>query len=835
MKKFNNIFVSFLTSGLLFFVISFFVYICGAYTFRNDPLSAKNIINSVSEDKPLTNYIMELENIDPELYEVESFDFVNQYQTNVSFVQAVKHDNSLPRLEYNGQNSPISSISTGKADKNGNNYCHSIFTSSENKFIDFDYDTTSIYLNIVYAYNIFDEETIRNVYVNNPVVYINFGDDDNLLTGNFTNCVFDDESNPTRETTSSYVYFDENSGGEFYNTKWFGKIDSTECVLNFTAENPSLEVGKGVCEYLVGGKLVKRFEYSYNKENKSIFPSDNTDKSLDFDFTFGSSRKFIVKGFIGYGGDKIEETLKDAIGTSFCMISEKVYPTFNLKKSYYLHFGDYSYWNISAIDYVIKNNIVSRVSFPGNSETQQLLASKFAPYVKYFNSTTHIIVSVAYAIVLLISIFLVLLFSYDGTLFVPIYTKKKYKFIINFIVYFVFFLLCTFLVKTINNTMFLNLRITTISQASIFINFLLLIIFSFISIFAKDRTRRTKKTTSVELDKSEPFDVPVCLMFFLRSDKAIQIIDVIRKVKPTKIYLLSDGPRNDEEKVTVKLVRKKIEKAIDWKTKIVKIYNEKNVGVCENIGGGALKVFSKENEAIFLEDDNLPSVSFFYYCRTMLEHFKSNPNVLWINGTNYLADDMGMNNYAFFTQQLLPCGWASWKDKFINAYDKDLKTFNDKSSLKNFKKSYHDARLYRQEFRNIEKEHERIANGEKASSWDYQMAYSLRSKNMYGIAPSVNLINNIGVDEVSIHGGTTDLNIMTKRFCNVPNFELSYKIEIPSNISIDTEFEYRNGNLILYPIKQRFLNYVKRFTKKVFGEKALKKLLAMKEKTKDDK
>lgn len=37
-------------------------------------------------------------------------------------------------------------------------------------------------------------------------------------------------------------------------------------------------------------------------------------------------------------------------------------------------------------------------------------------------------------------------------------------------------------------------------------------------------------------------------------------------------------------------------------------------------------------------------------------------------------------------------------------------------------------------------------------SWDFQMCFSLRSNDMYGISPSKNQIKNIGVDQDSTHG-----------------------------------------------------------------------------------
>ena len=132
------------------------------------------------------------------------------------------------------------------------------------------------------------------------------------------------------------------------------------------------------------------------------------------------------------------------------------------------------------------------------------------------------------------------------------------------------------------------------------------------------------------------FDIPVALFIFKRSEKAILIINQIAKVAPKRIYLIGDGPRNDSEIKEVELCRKEIESAINWDCEIVKNYADKNRGVYENIAGGAKWVFQREKQAIFLEDDNFPEVTFFDYCKELLEKYESDNRVLWICGTNYL-------------------------------------------------------------------------------------------------------------------------------------------------------------------------------------------------------
>ncbi|MDP4182672.1 MAG: glycosyltransferase family 2 protein, partial [Bacillota bacterium] len=170
----------------------------------------------------------------------------------------------------------------------------------------------------------------------------------------------------------------------------------------------------------------------------------------------------------------------------------------------------------------------------------------------------------------------------------------------------------------------------------------------------------------------EGFNVPVTLFFFKR-DKIIQIIDRIREIKPQKLYLISDGPRNDEEEILVNNCRRLVEESINWDCKIIRNYAEQNKGVYDRIGLGAKWVLSMEDYAIFLEDDNLPDLTFFRFCEELLETYKEDTRILWICGTNYLEEYQPKDGASYvFTKHMLPCGWASWSHKFNRFYDGNL-------------------------------------------------------------------------------------------------------------------------------------------------------------------
>lgn len=314
------------------------------------------------------------------------------------------------------------------------------------------------------------------------------------------------------------------------------------------------------------------------------------------------------------------------------------------------------------------------------------------------------------------------------------------------------------------------------------------------------------------------FDIAVCLIIFKRGEKAAKIIDQIALIKPSRLYLIGDGPRNENEASEVNACRKIIESHITWDCEVIKYYAQKNRGVYENIAGGAKWVFEREPYAIFLEDDNFPALSFFQYCKEMLLKYKDDNRVLWVCGTNYLGkyNPIDGSDYVF-TQLMLPCGWASWSQKFTKYYDGNLELFSDEKLLSKVKFYYRNKILYAQNYRSWNIERGRILAGKKPISWDFQMSFSLRVHNLLGIAPKYNQINNIGDDSFSTHGHSSMKNKMTQRFCYVETKELNFPLNHPKCVLIDPIFEKKTEDIIIQPLLMRIKSVIGPKLKKIMG------------------
>lgn len=315
----------------------------------------------------------------------------------------------------------------------------------------------------------------------------------------------------------------------------------------------------------------------------------------------------------------------------------------------------------------------------------------------------------------------------------------------------------------------------------------------------------------------EQFNIPITLFFFKREEKTLLIIEQIARVKPRKLYLISDGPRNEEERERVLSCREKVESLITWPCEVVRDYALENKGVYNRIGEGAKWVLSREKYSIFLEDDNLPEISFFYFCEDLLSKYENDNRILWICGTNYLKEYYPPDGSSYvFTKHMLPCGWASWANKFGKYYDGELNLWNDPYIKRRIKYEYSNKALFKQDRLCWNMEDERIKRGERPISWDYQMSFTLRVHGLYGIVPCFNQIRNIGVDLDSIHGGSSFDNPMVKRFCGLPTKPMDFPMLHPKVVLPDNIFEKRTAKIILYPLKQRIIISLGIILKKIF-------------------
>ena len=240
-----------------------------------------------------------------------------------------------------------------------------------------------------------------------------------------------------------------------------------------------------------------------------------------------------------------------------------------------------------------------------------------------------------------------------------------------------------------------------------------------------------------------PLNTAVLFLVFNRLDTTEQVFEAIRQAKPPRLYVAADGARanKDGESEKVQAVRDYIMQNIDWECEVKTLYRDQNLGCKYAVSGAITWFFENEEQGIILEDDCLPSQSFFWYCEELLERYKDDMNIAQICGrleTEHLSIEHGNNDY-FITSRGFIWGWATWASR-TNSFDVDF--LNKDGYLKILKKLIFSSTSFVEflhRWKNTVLVKKQIVN-----SWAYPWnIYQLINKRST-VLPTKNLISNVG-------------------------------------------------------------------------------------------
>ena len=94
---------------------------------------------------------------------------------------------------------------------------------------------------------------------------------------------------------------------------------------------------------------------------------------------------------------------------------------------------------------------------------------------------------------------------------------------------------------------------------------------------------------------------PIVLIIFNRPDTTERVFEAIRQARPTKLFVIADGPRADRpgEAEKCAAARAVIDR-VDWDCEVIKNYSEINLGCGKRVASGLDWVFEQVEEAIML-------------------------------------------------------------------------------------------------------------------------------------------------------------------------------------------------------------------------------------------
>ncbi len=258
--------------------------------------------------------------------------------------------------------------------------------------------------------------------------------------------------------------------------------------------------------------------------------------------------------------------------------------------------------------------------------------------------------------------------------------------------------------------------------------------------------------------KEALIDISVLLIFFTRYEQFAQVFEQVKKARPKRLFLYQDGPRENREDDIVNIKKcREIAKNIDWDCEIHKLYKEKNVGVDPSGYIADTWAFSQTDKCIVLEDDVVPAVSFFYFCKEMLDKYEKDERVMLISGFNVEEETKNISSDYFFSKTTFTWGWASWS-RVVKEWDSSYMFLNDREKCSEIQR-YIDKNGLVKNMLNVFKGH--LESGKEHFE-------TILISNQYlheglTIVPTKNMINNIGVVEGAAHYAS-NINLIPKGY-----------------------------------------------------------------------
>jgi hypothetical protein len=295
----------------------------------------------------------------------------------------------------------------------------------------------------------------------------------------------------------------------------------------------------------------------------------------------------------------------------------------------------------------------------------------------------------------------------------------------------------------------------------------------------------------------------ILLIIFNRVNKTKQIISALSEIKPSKIYVFADGPRDIKEDLICNETRSIINK-INWECEIITNFNKINLGCKIAVSNSLDWFFTYETEGIILEDDCIPSIDFYNFCSSMLSKYRDDESVGSITGTKISPFNTNYNIDYFASKYPNVWGWATWK-RVWDKYDVYIKNWNtewESNKLDEYLNNEKCSNYWKVIFTKIYEE--------KIDTWDYQLIFLFFKERYLCITPNSNLIKNIGFDNEATHTFSEN-SWVSKR--NIQNFNIKNN-EYKGNIKLFNNHYDSNLESYIYGISNP--NIFKRLIRLLF-------------------
>lgn len=294
---------------------------------------------------------------------------------------------------------------------------------------------------------------------------------------------------------------------------------------------------------------------------------------------------------------------------------------------------------------------------------------------------------------------------------------------------------------------------------------------------------------------------PVLFVTFNRPDLAEQVFSEIKKAQPKRLYFASDGPRdsNTDDDNKIQELRLMVHNGIDWPCELKTLELPENLGLPNANLNAITWFFEHEDAGIILEDDTVPTQSFFRYCSELLSKHRNDTRIMHVCGFNAF-ENLGINKQPYyFSNYGHLSGWATWRRAW-KKLDRNLDSWKEVRQLNVHKDS--PLSVMRQQF-------ETAWSGKNKSGlirWYYSVAVN---SGLY-ILPDKSLVKNIG-----FRGDGTNFTDVCHPYGLIERNELKFPMNEPCAVVTNDIYEQARIKEKTYIARRGFKRYIKIFLNKI--------------------
>lgn len=294
------------------------------------------------------------------------------------------------------------------------------------------------------------------------------------------------------------------------------------------------------------------------------------------------------------------------------------------------------------------------------------------------------------------------------------------------------------------------------------------------------------------LKKKYLVDVPVKTNIWIREDCQRKQFEVIKKARPSILFVISDGGRNNKEWIAIRNNRRMYDEEIDWDCKVYKLYEESNQGMYTMIMKMHEFIWSKVDRCIYLEDDIIPSVSFFQFCAELFDKYFYDPRIYAICGMNHIGINEECSSDYFFSRYGSIWGVGLWRRSYEEFFN--LSFYDDPYTMRLLKDVTKLHPSHWKQFDSIRKHGEYDGH---IPADEFYMNSAVYSQHQLFIIPKKNMISNIGCQKTAAHGDSIDrIPKGIRKVFNMKTYEVQFPLKAPKYIIPDIVYEKKRNRIM---------------------------------------